>query len=348
MAWSIPERIGPYRIVRQLANGGTANIFEVFSLNGSSRLALKQSRADANSRRSVEKEYRILKAVRHPNIVRAHHLGEAVDGTAYMTMDLLSGVHPLFFSRNLGPPGHPDRTIGALGIIIDISAAVQALHEASWIHRDIKSANVMLLPNGQSILIDPGAACPRGDPRHRGGFIGTRAYAPPEQMLGRKVDERADVYALGVLSYRLLTGRSPYPATDTYQCLQQKLSHAVPSVHACCPELPQQAARLLQQMMSPDACERPSLDQIEQTVSNGWAGAVDRYGHRQRILNAMACRRQPVSSAELHHSTACTQDILYAQLLCLVSEGLVRATETGWCLRASSIRATPLEAGHVL
>ena len=338
MPWSVTELIGPYRVARQLSNGGMANIFEVLALNGTGRLALKQSRPGENEKKSLETEYRVLSSIHHDGVVRAHTLGDAGDGTAYMTMDLLSGIHPLYFAQNLGPPGHPARTIGVLGIIADISAAVQALHDAGWIHRDIKSANVMVLSDGRSILIDPGAACLRSGHQHRGGFIGTRAYAAPEQMLGRMVDERADVYALGVLSYRLLTGKKPYDATDTYQCLQQKLSQDVPSVQAHCPELDQQTTQLLQQMMSPDVCGRPSVAQVQQAMSNCQMTPIDDPAHRRRLLLAIACSRQPVSSVVLQQTIECSEDVLYAHLLSLMNEGLIRAADTGWRLRASSLQ----------
>lgn len=270
----------------------------------------------------------MLSSVRHPGLVRAHTLEDSDHGETYMVMDLLDGVPASAFVRRLGSPSEPLRVVAVQGIIADVAAAAEALHRAGWVHRDIKAANVMVLSGGQSILIDPGAAC-RSDVFDGGGFVGTRAYAPPEQLLGQAVDARADVYALGILSYRLLTGQSPFPTDCAHQVLGAKLRQQPPALAGQCPTLPAPVAARLDQTLRPQPRDRPTMRKLVETLSrDGEAVSVD----TQIMLGELQRAGCPLSSALLRDVTGLSGDALVAALQEAVSAGRVRYAKTGWRL----------------
>jgi serine/threonine protein kinase len=284
------------------------------------------------------KEFRILSSVTHPGIVQVHALETCGEGRAYMVMELLDGASAQVSVRQLGPPGAAERTIAVQGIIADVSVAARALHRAGWVHRDIKSANVMVLSGGQSVLIDPGAACRLQNP-DRSGFVGTQVYAPPEQLLGRQVDERADVYALGVLSYRLLTGRPPFEADSPYRCLQLKLSGQPPPLRQRCPGLPRPAAAIIARMLSPEPERRPDMDEIHRVLSPGGDRSHAAELPKEGVLGALAEAPGPLSSAQLCRAAGLSVTRLEQRLQGLMSEGLIRRSAGGWCLLNSHIRS---------
>lgn len=245
-----------------------------------------------------------------------------------MVMDLLDGVPASLFARRLGRPADPLRVVAVQGIIADVAAAAEALHRAGWVHRDIKSENVMVLSGGQSILIDPGAAC-RVDTCDGQGFVGTRAYAPPEQLLGQAVDARADVYALGILSYRLLTGRRPFQTDYAHQSLGAKLRQPPPPLCERCPTLPAPIAAQLAATLRPDPGERPTMRELVGVLSScGETESVD----KQIMLCALEEADGPLSSGQLQRVTGLLQEALVAALQAAVSAGKVRCAEAGWRL----------------
>jgi len=285
-----------------------------------------------------------MSEIRHPGVVEVYELGSSGDGSLYMTMECLSGQPALPAIRLLGPPGSPARELAVMGVVSDVSAAAAALHAAGWVHRDIKSSNVMVLSGGQSVLIDAGVACRTDRESQRGGFSGTYAYAPPEQILGRVVDGRADVYALGILSYRLLTGQRPLEADSAQQWVQRKLSGA-PRIRAeQCPGLRPEVGWLVEQMLQPEPRHRPQMRAIQQSLSPSGQGLAAVSGAAQGTLAALACAQQPVSEETLQHATEHSEAQVLADLMALTAAGLARRGAGGWGLLSANVRETVARA----
>jgi len=244
---------GRFRIVRFIARGGMGEVYEAEDQVLRERVALKTIRPDvANDPRAMERflrEVHLARSVTHPNVARTfdvfHH-----ESLAFLTMELLTG-HTL--AERLSKEGRlrPD---DALPLIEQMAAALTAAHEAGVVHRDFKSANVMLEPDERrpggvrAVVTDFGLA--RRD-RPRGGaaasaaplteteaVIGTPDYMAPEQIEGRAITPATDIYALGVVIYEMVTGEQPFEGDTPLSVALKKLKEAAPSPRRHVPDLP--------------------------------------------------------------------------------------------------------------
>jgi len=166
-------------------------------------------------------EYEIIRNIVHPNVVRIFDLGVA-DDHAYIAMEYFAaGDLRSRLKRGVSPPE-------ALAVLRQMAAALQAIHLAGVLHRDLKPGNVMLRSDGTIALIDFGLAkqlALEAEITATGEIFGTPYYMSPEQGHGREVDARSDLYSLGVIYYEMLTGKKPYLA-PTPMAVIYKHSHA--------------------------------------------------------------------------------------------------------------------------
>lgn len=209
---------GRFRIIRYVAEGGMATVYEAEDLTLGDRVALKTIRSDIVSNpRAVERfkrEILLGKKVTHPNVCRIHDLGvgRAEDGTEFLflTMQFLSG-ETLASRIKRGPIP----TSEAMPLVDDMTAALFAAHQVGVIHRDFKSGNVMLV-NGPSrvcaVVTDFGLARQVHDDVSRSQIeiAGTVSYMAPEQIRGQALTPATDIYALGVVMYEMVTGELPF------------------------------------------------------------------------------------------------------------------------------------------
>jgi serine/threonine protein kinase/WD40 repeat protein len=221
----LPAAIGAYRVVRLLGEGGMGTVYEARQRSPDRRVALKVLRAPMASRdvlRRFMREAQILGGLQHPGIAQVYESGvyhpEGRPGAAqpYFVMEFVEGI-PL--SEHAGAPGRSTReSVALLALIAD---AVEHAHLRGVVHRDLKPANILVTPEGQPKVLDFGVARAVGREEHQtslrtdvGQLIGTISYMSPEQVSGSSggagVDQRTDVYSLGVVLYELLTGRLPH------------------------------------------------------------------------------------------------------------------------------------------
>ncbi len=222
------ERIGNYRILRSLARGGMAEVFEVAHEASGEHLALKLLQQVGGALPRFSREYEAMIRLNHPNIVRVYHYG-LHEGKPWLTMELVEGTQVQAYAKSLGRAGSSRRTEEVLRISHDLALALDHIHHRGLVHRDLKSANVLVLSDGRVKLLDFGAAKVTSaleEITRDGEFLGTFAYAPPEQIMGREVDARADLYSFGVLLYRLATGRMPFESEDVQVVARMHLSKA--------------------------------------------------------------------------------------------------------------------------
>lgn len=202
------------RFVRKLATGPFASVFLAESERLGSMVVLKVLRQVPDvgeSRNTFERfiqEYEVISGIEHPNVVRIHDLGVA-DDHAYIAMEYF----PLGSLReHMGEIQSHEKI---LDCVRQITLALQSIHAEGVLHRDLKPGNVMLRKDGSLALIDFGLAkelAVKTEITGRGEIFGTPYYISPEQGHGKKVDERSDLYSLGVVFYELLTGRKPFIA----------------------------------------------------------------------------------------------------------------------------------------
>src|SRR5687767_2106865 len=222
MALPAGTQVGPYEVVEQLGSGGMGVVYRARDQRLERNVALKVLRrllvlGNDGQEEALDRLLReavLASALNHPNIVTIYETG-VVDRDRYIAMELIEGTT----LRNAASSGLP---LGrAIGIARQISEALAVAHGAQIVHRDIKPDNVMLRPDGYVKLLDFGlarvqpesiAAGSTGPMTEPGMVLGTVAYMAPEQARGEPVAPEADVFALGVVLYELITGRHPFAA----------------------------------------------------------------------------------------------------------------------------------------
>jgi len=226
-SWTLPdekpgERIGPYRLVRELARGGMGVVWVAERADGSfeRRVALKLPRAEWTApglAQRMARERSILASLSHPHIAQLHDAGWTDDRRPFIALELVDGtpIDAYCAEKQLSVPQR-------VTLFVDVARAVAFAHSRLVVHRDLKPSNVMVTRDGSVKLLDFGIAkLLVGDDLAGGESVLTRAgeralttaYASPEQVLGRPVSAASDVYSLGVMLYELVSGTRPYRPT---------------------------------------------------------------------------------------------------------------------------------------
>jgi serine/threonine-protein kinase len=234
---------GRYEIIRTLGRGAMGTIYLGRDPKINRKVAIKTMEyAEVAPEELAEVKARFFREAEaagklsHPNIVSIYDAGEEHD-MAYIAMELLSGEN---LSAYCGEESRqPINTI--LPIIKDVAAALEYAHHNGVVHRDIKPANIMLLKDGRVKVTDFGIARVIDATQTRTGIIlGTPSYMSPEQVSGKKVDGRSDLFALGVVFYQLLTGMKPFKGDNLTAIMyaithaaHTPLSEAVPGIPSC-------------------------------------------------------------------------------------------------------------------
>jgi tetratricopeptide (TPR) repeat protein len=210
------ERIGPYRVVRQIGKGGMGVVYEAARCDDefSQAVAIKLIARGAESPQLLRRfraERKVLAGLNHPNIARIFDGGTTGDGRPYFVMELIDGrpVVEYCSERNI--------SIGErLSLFVDVCSAVQHAHERMIVHRDIKPGNILVTGEGVPKLLDFGIAkaLDEAEATVTGAQLMTPEYASPEQVRGDDVTAATDVYALGAVLYELLTGQKPHRFKD--------------------------------------------------------------------------------------------------------------------------------------
>jgi tetratricopeptide (TPR) repeat protein len=277
------DHIGPYRVLRSFASGGTAEVFEVQDPSSGERFALKYLVAVDSSLKRFNREYEAMARLNHPSIVRVYHYG-VHEGHPWLTMEMLRGVPAQSHIKRVGAPGDPNRTAEVLRVGTLLSRALAYIHARGLVHRDLKSANVLVLPDRRIKLLDFGAAR-LADAAEKitldGEFVGTFAYASPEQLQAKPFDARSDLYSLGVLLYRLATGQRPFGAKEPARLAYQVIHQPPPNPRSLIPNLPQPLASLLLHLLEKEPGDRPQSAEVVAAALEHLAGRP--IGTRQRV-----------------------------------------------------------------
>ena len=221
-------QIKQYRFVRELGRGGMGTVYEALDSRDGGRVAVKLlhpwlAAQDPSFRDRFEREAHIAALLRSPYSVRLLDFG-AVDGTYFLVMEFVEGTN---LSHELAQG--PLDPVRALRIGIDVARALEEAAARGVVHRDIKPDNIMLTLDGRVKLTDFGIARQAGGAglTSAGAFVGTPAYAAPEQAVG-EADQRSDIYSLGATLYCMLTGQPPFTGGSAYEIMRQHQSSEVP------------------------------------------------------------------------------------------------------------------------
>jgi len=246
-----PITIPGFRLLRRLGQGGMSRAFLAeYETTGTTRVVkvLNIAEGGYDLLRRFLQEYELISQIRHPHVATIFDCGET-DTHAYIVMEYLPGGD---LRQRLERPLAPEQ---ALEYLSQIAEALIAIHARGIVHRDLKPDNIMLREDGTLVLSDFGIAKDLSrtlSQTRYGEGLGTPYYLSPEQAQGGKVDQRSDLYSLGVMLFEMLTGDKPYHADDGPALLRKHVQEPVPT-------LPAPLARLqllLQRLMAKTQDER--------------------------------------------------------------------------------------------
>ena len=234
----IGREIAGYRIEALIGRGGMGVVYRAEHMLLGRRDALKvlagELAEDAGFRERFLRESRLAAAIEHPNIIQIYHAG-AADGLLYIAMRYIEGTDLRELLKREGPM-EPMR---AVAMIEQVARALDMAHASGLVHRDVKPANILIAREDRVYLSDFGIAkqAATSGLTKTGSFVGTLDYAAPEQIEGKALDGRADVYSLGCVLCECLTGIVPYKKDSEVQVLYAHLLEPPPALTARRPEL---------------------------------------------------------------------------------------------------------------
>ena len=266
MTLSAGDIIGGYRVVRLLGTGGMGTVYEVERVDGGGQYALKAFTRDHGDvealRRRFQTEGKALQLLRHPNLLRVHELGEdAASGLLYFVMDLVLDAEGEVRTLADVEPGSVDETQLSRWYV-QLKSALDYIHAAGIVHRDVKPSNILINADGDAVLGDFGISrFTDGELRRKldaettmdsvdadaRTVMGSVMYLAPEVRRGEKATPASDAYALGITFYRLLTGiwYEPGPVADgllsefgrRWSCALKRLLSAEPTARLPIPSV---------------------------------------------------------------------------------------------------------------
>lgn len=276
------SRMGKYRLLRKIARGGFADVYEAKDAKLHRRVALKVIRveeAEAPTLARLQREAAIAAQLQHPNIVAVHEAGMVRDREGrlvhYIAMDFVDGRTMAELLRD----GHPD----LLRMLEDVARAADYAHSKGVVHRDLKPSNVLVEKGGRVLLTDFGVAhLDRFRTRltQTNDVLGTPHYMAPEQVLGRpkEIGPRTDVYALGVILYEILTGHPPHRSESVAELFQKIVTEDPPRPRGVPPDL-----------------EVICLKAMEKDPAHRYASAREFADELARVRNQEPIRARPIS-----------------------------------------------------
>jgi len=236
------QRIGRYEIVKTLGKGAMGVVYLARDPLIDRLIALKTLRLDVDSEFEEEFRQRFLREARaagrlnHRCIVTVHDVGEDPEtGLVYIAMEYIEGQDLQKRMQSKPPLGLSE----IARIVAEIADALDYAHSMGVVHRDVKPANILLAPNGSPKVMDFGVArMESSNLTVEGQFIGTPNFMSPEQVLGKTVDGRSDIFSLGVLLFTLLTGKRPFPGSTMHEVTLKIVQEAPPVPSTIHPGLP--------------------------------------------------------------------------------------------------------------
>lgn len=265
----IGKTFGRYQIIEELGQGGMAVVYKavdtVLERNVAIKMILPGQQQSEKFLKRFQREARTLAQLSHSSIVKILDFGE-FDGTPYLVMEYIPGG---CLSDLMGRQFSCEE---AAAILAPVARALANAHSHKVIHRDVKPANILMNESGQATLSDFGIVklmdAEEGQTlTGTGVMVGTPSYMAPEQITGGQIDGRADIYALGVIFFELVTGRKPYIAKTPIEITLKHLNEPVPRPRQFVRDLPAEADQIVMRAMAKAPEDRyPNMDAFAQVL----------------------------------------------------------------------------------
>ena len=284
---------GRYQVIEELGRGGMGKVYKVFDNDIQEKIALKLLRPEiALDKETVERfsnELKLARKISHRNVCRMFDLGKA-EGTTFITMEFVPGEDLKKFIRKSGQLGAGR----AVSIAKQICEGLMEAHHLGVVHRDLKPQNIMVDEDGNARIMDFGIARSlRGKGITGAGvMIGTPEYMSPEQVEGKDVDQRSDIYSLGIILYEMLTGRVPFEGDTPFTIGVKHKSEIPRDPRDLNTQIPQDLGRLV-------------LRCLEKGKAKRYQTAVDLHADLEKIEQGLpttervVSKRKPFTSKEI-------------------------------------------------
>lgn len=254
---SAPLLADRYRLIECIGHGGMGVVWRSFDLDLEEEVAIKFLHDDVTHdpelRAHLRREVRLSRRVTHPNVARVHEFGHDAE-VHFLTMELVPGET----LRSLLAREAPLPRERGQALVRGLLAGLSAAHEAGVVHGDLKPANVLVNPERGAVLTDFGIARSLSEVHQSGASFGTPIYMAPELFVGAPVSLRSDVYAAGVLTFELLTGRLPWSDEECANLFALKFEAQAPDLAALAPDLPPTWLSVLSECLRNEPGERPA------------------------------------------------------------------------------------------
>src|SRR5579863_4790493 len=289
-----PGRVlgGRYRILRVLGEGGMGAVYQARDTELDRVIALKVIRPELAGDPAILQRFKqeliLARHITHKNVIRIFDLGEA-DGIKFITMEYVDGEDLRTLLRHRGKLDPDD----AVDTAVQICRALDAAHTEGVIHRDLKPQNVMRDTQGRIVVMDFGLArsLEFNGVTQTGALVGTLEYMSPEQALGGQLDQRSDLFAVGLILFEMLTGKVPYKADTAIASLMRRTQERAASASDADPSVPLDLSQIV------GKC-------LERTPK-------DRYGSAHELLRELEAWRpslQPAPRVERRAATPPPRD----------------------------------------
>jgi eukaryotic-like serine/threonine-protein kinase len=257
-----------YQVLKKLGEGGMSYVYLAKEISSDDTVAIKvlspRLASDKSSVERLRREAGLAMRLDHPNVCRILRLGESEDGLIYLVMPFLKGE--LLSDREVR--GGPMDIAFGVTLLKQMCAGLHHAHELQIIHRDLKPENVMLVPDDdgsgpdRAVIMDFGLAKERrADPAiakltATGIILGTPEFMSPEQIRGKPLDARSDIYALGIVAFEMFTGKLPFQGRNAQEMMIARLRSQPQSVRTLRPDVPEPVEKALTKALQTNPDDR--------------------------------------------------------------------------------------------
>ncbi len=314
-----------YRVIALLGRGGMGEVYRASDLKLNQPVAMKfLPQAVADKPALLDRfhgEVRIARQVSHPNVCRVYDIGEA-EGSAFISMEYVDGEDLGGLLRRIGRLPSDK----AIEIARKLCAGLAAAHAKGVLHRDLKPANIMIDGRGQVLIMDFGLAALADHVEGAEVRNGTPAYMAPEQLTGKEVSERSDIYALGLVLYEIFTGQRAFKTADR---------SSVPSTSSVVRDVDPVIERVIARCLDPDPAKRPQSALILARMLPGGDPLAEALAAGDTPSPEMVAASDSTGALSVRGAVVC---------MAAVVVGLVALM--GMSAKSSTLRLTPLPYSH--
>lgn len=251
------QMLGPFRVLEPLGEGGMAIVYKAYQASMDRHIAIKVMHRffarDPEFKARFAQEARVIARLEHPHIVPIYDFGES-EGHTFIAMRFVEGG--TLADLMIGTPMNLERV---KQIITQVGLALDHAHNNGIVHRDIKPSNILIDSHGNCLLTDFGFAKileSQSNLSLSGAAIGTPAYMSPEQILGQDLDGRSDMYSLGIVLYKMVTGRTPFKAETPTAVFVKHINDRLPPPRQYNPDLPERVEQVIFKSLAKNRDER--------------------------------------------------------------------------------------------